>query len=175
VQANDGNFYGTTYVGGANNNANQCQNLGCGSIFEITPSGALTTLYSFCSQTGCRDGYFPIAGLMQATNGNLYGTTIAGGLYGDGIVFSLGVGLGSFVETRPTSGEVGTIVTILGNNLKGTSGVSFNGTAAVFIVGSSNGTTTITTKVPVGASSGTVQVVTPSGTLSSNVPFQVLP
>ena len=175
VQATDGNFYGTTYVGGANDGNGYCQNLGCGSLFEITPAGAITILYNFCSQTSCADGVFPIAGLMQATNGNLYGTTIEGGANGIGTVFSLGVGLGPFVEIRPTSGEVGTIVTILGNNLKGTSRVSFNGTASVFIVGSSNGTTTITTKVPAGASSGTVQVVTPSGTLSSNVPFQVLP
>ena len=98
VQATDGNFYGTTYVGGANNNANQCQNNGCGSVFEITPAGMLTTLYSFCSQPNCTDGYFPIAGLIQATNGKLYGTTLAGGanfvpgVGSGGIVFSLDVG-----------------------------------------------------------------------------------
>jgi uncharacterized repeat protein (TIGR03803 family) len=98
VQATDGNFYGTTYVGGAN--INLCQNNGCGSVFEITPTGTLTTLYSFCSQPNCVDGDAPIAGLIQATNGKLYGTTLGGGAnfvpgYGSaGTVFSLDVGLG---------------------------------------------------------------------------------
>src|SRR5579872_7239642 len=45
VQATDGNFYGTTYAGGANDKA--------GTVFKITPQGALTTLYSFCTQTNC--------------------------------------------------------------------------------------------------------------------------
>jgi uncharacterized repeat protein (TIGR03803 family) len=49
-------------------------------VFEITPSGKLTTLYSFCAQTGCADGSEPIAGLVQATDGNLYGTTRYGGM-----------------------------------------------------------------------------------------------
>ena len=70
VQATDGNFYGTTSSGGAN---------GDGTVFKITPSGTLTTLYSFCSQSGCTDGANPDAGLVQATNGNFYGTTLDGG------------------------------------------------------------------------------------------------
>jgi uncharacterized repeat protein (TIGR03803 family) len=48
VQGIDGNFYGTTESGGAN---------GFGTVFKITPGGTLTTLYSFCAQTGCTDGY----------------------------------------------------------------------------------------------------------------------
>ena len=66
VQATNGNFYGTTVGGGAH---------GGGTVFKITPSGTLTTLYSFCSQSGCTDGADPHAGLVQATNGNFYGTT----------------------------------------------------------------------------------------------------
>ena len=50
VQGTDGNFYGTTYVGGANDG---------GTVFKITPQGVLTTLYSFCSQQDCADGYNP--------------------------------------------------------------------------------------------------------------------
>jgi len=81
VQATDGNFYGTTQDGGAN---------GVGAIYEITPSGTLTTLYSFCSLPHCDDGDSPFAGLVQATNGNLYGTTPQGGVNsGYGTVFSL--------------------------------------------------------------------------------------
>jgi uncharacterized repeat protein (TIGR03803 family) len=142
------------------------------SVFEVTapPGSTLTTLYSFCPVTPCTDGTGPLAGLMQATDGNFYGTTDGGGAYGDGTVFSLSVGLGPFVKTVPTSGKVGTAVTILGNNLTGTTSVTFNGTAAAFTVVSS---TEITTAVPKGATTGEVQVTTASGTLSSNVPFRV--
>jgi len=74
----DGNFYGTTLYGGANNSAD-CE-FGCGTLFRITPQGALTTLYNFCSQPNCADGAGPHAPLMQALNGELYGTTGSGGL-----------------------------------------------------------------------------------------------
>jgi hypothetical protein len=47
-------------------------------VFEITPTGKLTTLYQFCSQTNCTDGAYPIAGLLQASNGYFYGTTTYG-------------------------------------------------------------------------------------------------
>lgn len=60
---------------------------GCGTVFKITPHGALTTLYSFCSLSNCADGEGPYAGLTQATNGNLYGTAASGGAYGYGTVF----------------------------------------------------------------------------------------
>jgi uncharacterized repeat protein (TIGR03803 family) len=79
VQASDGNFYGTTNLGG---NSNLCNPYpGCGTVFRITPSGELTTLHSFCAQTGCTDGAFPSGGLIQATDGNLYGTTGGGGAF----------------------------------------------------------------------------------------------
>jgi uncharacterized repeat protein (TIGR03803 family) len=162
VQATNGDFYGTTFEGGAN---------GDGTVFKITPSGTLTTLYSFCSQSGCTDGYQAYAGLIQATNGSFYGTTSNGGAEGSGgIVFSLSVGLGPFVEAQPTSGKVGAAVKILGTNLTGGTSVTFNGTAAVFKVVSSS---LITTTVPAGATTGEVQVVTPKGTLMSNVKFRV--
>ena len=80
VQATNGNLYGTTYTGGANAG---------GTVFKITPDGTLTTLYSFCSQSGCADGSGPYAPLVQATNGNLYGTTGNGGSNGDGTVFKI--------------------------------------------------------------------------------------
>ena len=84
IQATNGNFYGTTYQGGAN-----CAPDGCGTIFKITPSGTLTTVYSFCSQSGCSDGYYPEAGLIQASNGDFYGTTTSGGAGGGGTVFKI--------------------------------------------------------------------------------------
>jgi uncharacterized repeat protein (TIGR03803 family) len=177
MQANNGDFYGTTVEGGTNGNGGY----GYGTVFEITPAGKLTTLYTFCSQSGCTDGAEPY-GLMQASNGDFYGTTDLGGsstnpsctgVYpGCGTVFSLSVGLGSFVETLPNSGKVGAAIIILGNNLTGATSVTFNGTAATFTVVSS---TEITTTVPTGATSGTVEVTTPGGTLKSNVVFRVTP
>ena len=168
-----GNFYGTTSLAGAYENT-FCEEgfLPCGTIFEITPTGNLNTLYSFCSRGGCPDGNEPYAGLVQGTDGSFYGTTYYDGFLGPGTVFRLSMGLAPFAETRPTSGKVAARVIILGNNLTGTSSVSFNGTAATFTV---NSDTEITTMVPTGASTGEVEVTTPGGTLSSNVSFRVLP
>ena len=174
VQATDGDLYGTTYAGGGGAG---CAGGNCGTIFKISPSGTLTKLHTFCSQLNCTDGADPVAGLVQATNGDFYGTTFLAGAYnqlsgGYGTFFHLSVGLGPFVETQPASGKAGAAVKILGTDLTGASSVSFNGTAAAFTVVS---TYLITTTVPAGATSGKVQVVTPGGTLSSNVPFRVLP
>jgi hypothetical protein len=74
------------------------------------------------------------------------------------------------VETRPTSGKVGAAVKILGTKLTGATSVKFNGTAAVFVVKSSS---LITTTVPEGGTTGTVEVTTPKGTLKSNWVFRV--
>ncbi len=162
IQASDGKFYGTTSSGGAHF---------AGTIFVITPAGSLSTLYEF---TGGADGAQPYGALMQDTDGNLYGTTYVGGTgcngSGCGTVFKLALGLPSFVRTQPSSGTFGTPVTILGNNFTGTTGVTFNGTPAAFNVVAPG---EITTTVPAGATTGTVQVVTPSGTLNSNAVFQV--
>jgi len=163
IQATDGNFYGATGSGGAH---------GGGAAFKITPSGKLTALRSFCAQSGCTDGETPWFGeLLQDTNGEIYGTTYYGGTSGAcsggcGRIFSLSVGLGPFVETQPASGKVGAAVNILGTNLTGTTSVTFNGTVAVFDVVSSS---LITTTVPTGATTGRVEVTTPSGTLTSSV------
>ena len=73
-----GNLYGTTGLGGANNS---------GTVFEMTPDGAETVLYSFGNQPG--DGAFPLAGLVLDKQGNLYGTTVYGGAHGGGTVFQL--------------------------------------------------------------------------------------
>jgi uncharacterized protein (TIGR03437 family) len=85
-------------------------------------------------------------------------------------VFRLSVGLGPFVKMLPRSGKIGTTVRILGTDLTGATKVSFNGISATFSVARSS---EIAAAVPAGATTGTVQVVTPGGTLSSNVPFRV--
>jgi uncharacterized repeat protein (TIGR03803 family) len=80
-----GNLYGTTVYGGHANSG--------GAVFQLTPdqNGRWTesVLYSFCSLTNCADGGAPQAGLIFDQAGNLFGTTIAGGLYGNGAVFQL--------------------------------------------------------------------------------------
>jgi uncharacterized repeat protein (TIGR03803 family) len=169
AQGTNGKFYGVTQVGGGN---------GLGTLFEMTSEGTLTTLYSFCAQPNCTDGRGP-SPMVQATDGKFYGTTFAGGTGGSqcslqfggcGTVFSLSVGLHPFVETLPVVGKVGTSVIILGNDLTGTTSVTFNGTPATFTVVTP---TEIKTAVPTSATSGKVQVTTPHGTLTSNVVFRV--
>jgi len=157
VQATDGNFYGTTIAGGA---------AGLGTLFEVTPAGALTTLDSVCSTSPC----FPL-GLLQATSGTFYGTTADGG-NGYGNVFSLATGLGPFVSFVRSAAKVGQQFGILGQGFAGTTSVSLNGIPATFTVKA--GTLLIAT-VPAGATTGYVTVTTPSGVLTSNVPFRVLP
>jgi uncharacterized repeat protein (TIGR03803 family) len=162
VQGTDGNLYGTTAAGGG---SSSCY-AGCGTIFSITPMGMLTTLHSFDSTDGIQPG-----ALVQATDGDFYGTTVDGGANGDGTIFKLSVGLGPFVKTLPTSGRAGAPIQILGTDLTGATSVTFNGTPAAFTVNATG--TAISTTVPTGATTGTVQVVAPTGTLSSNVPFRV--
>jgi len=88
VQATNGNLYGTTFGGGI---SSFCTSVlgGCGTVFRITPAGTLTTLYNFCAEATCPDGWEPIAGVIQATDGNFYGTTSGGGANGHGTIFEI--------------------------------------------------------------------------------------
>lgn len=164
VQATDGDFYGTTAIGGASL---------LGTVFKISGSGHLTTLHSFDSTEGAE----PSGGLLQATEGNFYGTTLLGGAFicdspdGCGTIFSLDMGLSPFVAFVHAAGEIGQTGGILGQGFTGTTGVSFNEIPASFWVVSD---TLIRATVPTGATSGYVTVTTPSGTLTSNVPFHVI-
>ena len=80
VQGTDGNFYGVTAGGGFHQ---------AGTVFKITPQGGLTTLYSFCAQSGCVDGTSPASTLVQANDGNFYGTTLGGGPHLGGTIFKI--------------------------------------------------------------------------------------
>jgi uncharacterized repeat protein (TIGR03803 family) len=80
IWGSDGNAYGTTSTGGAYD---------VGTVFKITPAGVLTTLYSFCVKTNCPDGAFPQASLVQAPNGDFYGTTEGGGKNFQGSIFKM--------------------------------------------------------------------------------------
>jgi uncharacterized repeat protein (TIGR03803 family) len=218
IQASDGNFYGTTFGGGANN---------FGTVFKMAPDGTTTVLHSFNFNP---DGARPNAGLVQGTDGNLYGAVGFGGtkgfgtifrltlggtykvlytfdqttgayplvtlmqhtgglMYSDtqrggtganscsggncsGVFYSLSEGLSPFVSLVTPAAKAGKTIGILGQGLKGTTAVSFNGTPATFKVVSA---TYVTATVPVGANNGPVMVTTPGGTLTSNKKFLLLP
>lgn len=81
VQGSDGNFYGTT---AGYHIWLSCGEM-CGTLFQITPQGTLTTLHQFSYD----DGANPYAGLVQATDGNYYGGTSSGGSYSYGTIFRL--------------------------------------------------------------------------------------
>jgi len=83
VQGSDDNFYGTTFGGGT---------YGSGTVFQISPSGAYTNLYSFGSSFA--DGNSPVSGPVQGSDGNFYGTTKKGGTNDEGTVFAFDMGLG---------------------------------------------------------------------------------
>jgi uncharacterized repeat protein (TIGR03803 family) len=75
VLATDGNFYGTTAIGGA----------GAGTVFKVSPGGTFTSLSQFTQNA---QGYEPNS-LIQGSDGNFYGTTIGGGTSGQGTIFKM--------------------------------------------------------------------------------------
>jgi uncharacterized repeat protein (TIGR03803 family) len=181
IEGSDGNFYGATFEGGT-------LNYGGGEIFEVSAVG-VSNLYTIpcvgtplpvpCDSPGdYPSGFLPSYGaLVQATDGDFYGLLQNGGATynsacpaGCGAIFRYSTGLGPFVRTGSSAGLVEAAVSIFGTDLTGATSVTFNGTAASFVVKSA---TEITTRVPAGATTGTVQVVTPGATLNSNVPYTV--
>jgi uncharacterized repeat protein (TIGR03803 family) len=85
VMDSDGNIYGTTTEGGEKG----CGDRGCGTVFEVSRTGAEAILYSFCSEAHCTDGRLPWSGVIADEKGNLYGTTDLGGAHGFGTVFEI--------------------------------------------------------------------------------------
>jgi uncharacterized repeat protein (TIGR03803 family) len=98
IQATDGNFYGTTFEGGAYSQ---------GNVFRMTPTGKLNSIYSFCSQPNCADGQRPESPPVLGSDGNLYGVANSGGSSANsGVVYKMTLGgkittLYSFCATRP--------------------------------------------------------------------------
>jgi uncharacterized repeat protein (TIGR03803 family) len=159
----DGNLYGVTAYGGTNN---------YGATFQVTPAGDVTFLYSFCSVAGCADGIVPETPLIQHTNGKFYGTASGNSLC-CGTFFSFDMGLPPFTRMLSTEGKVGATVDFLGQGFTSTTSVSFNGTLATSFKIISD--TLLSVKIPVGALTGLVKIITSSGTLLSNQNFKVLP
>jgi uncharacterized repeat protein (TIGR03803 family) len=148
VQGTDGNFYGTTFQGGANNDT--------GTVFQITPSGTLKTLYSFCAQSSCTDGRYPYAGLVQGTDGNFYGTTLQGGANDSGTVFQI----------TPT----GTLTTLY-NFCAQSSCADGQYPYAGFVQGTDGNFYGTTQQGGSNSNSGTVFEITPSGALTTLYSF----
>ena len=98
IQGSDGNFYGTAVNGGMGVN-------NMGVVFKVTPSGTFTALHYF---TGTGDGAFPYGGLVQASDGNFYGTTsLAAPGSGCGTIFRISNGNFETVYTFPSDGSLG--------------------------------------------------------------------
>jgi uncharacterized repeat protein (TIGR03803 family) len=83
VQGTDGNFYGMTYQGGANNSG---ASNSYGTIFKITSTGTFTVLKNLDYTT---TGGNPYGSLVQGSDGNFYGMTYQGGASGYGIIFKI--------------------------------------------------------------------------------------
>jgi len=158
VLATDGNFYGTTTAGG--NYGFPCFSTGCGTVFRMSPSGTVTTLYSFCSAPQCADGAGPATALVQGSDGNLYGTT------------GYGTNLGSCQEEGCGNGTVfkialdGTLTTLyrfcsLPNCTDG------EDSAAALVQGRDGNFYSTTGGGGVFGNYGTVFKITPSGTLTT--------
>ncbi len=162
TEGTDEALYGTASMGGATRD---------GTIFRLAARSSITTLHNFDGT----DGNSPFSGLLQATSGIFYGTTFQGASNacgdGCGTLYSLDMGLGPFVAFVRPYGKVGQTGGILGQGFTGTSSVMLNGTPASFTVVSD---TFIRATVPAGATTGYVTVTTPSGVLTSNVPFRVI-
>jgi uncharacterized repeat protein (TIGR03803 family) len=125
VQGTNGTFYGATTYGGS----------GWGAVFQVTTNGELTLLTSSFTNDGFR-GYFPSAGLVQGTNGLLYGTTYYGGTnggYGTIFVMTTSGAVDTLVSFDNTNGNYPAAALVQGSdgNLYGTTaagGTNYNGT-----------------------------------------------
>jgi uncharacterized repeat protein (TIGR03803 family) len=157
VQGTDGNYYGATSQGGNTS----CGYPGCGTIFKITAAGTLTTLYSFCAQWPCPDGYAPQNVLAEATNGDFYGTTWQGGASNAGTVFKI----------TPT-GTLTTLYSFCPNNSTCPDGKEPAGTLVLAANGNFYGVTAGggTESGPDGTG-GTFFEITPSGKLTTLYSF----
>ena len=162
VHASDGNFYGTTAAGGTHS---------VGTVFRISSSGTFASLYSFDTSTG---GYSPAAGLVQAADGNLYGTTQFGGDNSLGTVFRMSLGgtpekIYSFASAG-AEGYIprGALVVGPGGNLYGTTHDGGNpcSCGAVFEL-TPDAPTTSTTTAPTTTTSTTHASVTTTSSTST--------
>jgi uncharacterized repeat protein (TIGR03803 family) len=163
VQGDDGNFYGVTTEGGTGGTscADTTGQSGCGTVFKLTKSGVLTVLHSFCGGNGCGslaiDGAEPTGRLIFGTNGDLYGTTQAGGLYNgfynQGTIFRISTS-GAYTILHVFSGPFGTTgdgANPVAGLILGTDGNFYGTTLAGGSGGQDEGEGTVFKMTPAGA------------------------
>ena len=136
VQGTDGNFYGTSVYGGS----------GFGTVFKITPTGTETVLHIFANNSS--DGGYPYGGLIQATDGNLYGTTNSGGAQNFGTVFKITPGgtetvLYSFTGGADGLQPRGRLIQATDGNFYGTTLGGASNSGAVFKITPTGSETTL--------------------------------
>ncbi|MGB8169309.1 MAG: choice-of-anchor tandem repeat GloVer-containing protein, partial [Chthoniobacteraceae bacterium] len=144
IQGTDTNLYGVTSTGGNGG--------GFGTIFKVTTGGTFTSLASFTGATGAVLGSAPLAALVQASDGILYGTTSVGGTGGFGTVFKVTTAgaftnllsftntTGSFLGNSPQSA----LVQWTDGNLYGTTNTGgTNGVGSIFRVTTAGALTTL--------------------------------
>jgi hypothetical protein len=162
TEASDGNLYGVT--------EGETQLGGVNLLYRISPAGIYEELGVM---SGAKIGNCP-CWLTQGSDGKFYGTAMWGGPgLGSAWVWDLGLPkpLPTLHGPIPTSGTPGSQVIIWGDHLLGTTGVSFNGTAATAFSNITGNYVSVT--VPAGAVSGPVTIATPNGTATSTTSFNV--
>ena len=182
VQTHDGSLYGTT--GGnpyGDAGATYCYigkiaSSGCGTIYRITTAGQFQQLHSL-SYGDSALGIWPLASMILASDGNLYGPTIAGGGWGAGTIYRLQLNpltpVVAITGTSPASGPPGTSVTINGVGFTGTTQVTFPTGAATPINFSVISDTQIGIVVPGNGVTGAIGISAPRGTTFSPTLFTV--
>jgi uncharacterized repeat protein (TIGR03803 family) len=166
LTASDGNLYGTTRYGGADN---------VGTLFEISPAGTFISWDDFTGVGGLVSGADPNTTLMEHTNGLLYGLTPAGGANADGVLYS-------FTPPSPVIHIslccnwwviLDQPVTIIGQNLSQVIGVSFGSVQTKFRLGSD---TYLTAQVPSAAIDAPISVTLATGLqIESQQSARILP
>jgi uncharacterized repeat protein (TIGR03803 family) len=154
ILGTDGNFYGATESGGGHYGCGV--NFGCGTVFELTPAGTLTTLYRFCAAAACADGTNPYNSVIEGIDGNFYGTTPLGG------TGSCGGGCGTVFKLTPN----GKITTLHSFNARPDGAFPY-GT----LVQATNGDFYGTTNADAAGGVGTVFRITPSGAFATEFAF----
>jgi uncharacterized repeat protein (TIGR03803 family) len=169
----DGSFYGTTALGGdpALDDLGQPQiPNGSGTVFSLTTSGTFTSLVKFTAKAGSRPGAVPLAGLMRASDGSLYGTTSQGGANSVGTIFKLTqAGVFSTVFEFKTTGAVTGLNP--GGKLTEAADGNFYSTT---LKGGATGDGTIFRMTPAGVVSNVLEFTGSGGAAPGGTPGQLL-